>query len=371
MYDHLRAALQATLSVRQQQQAAAQQNVSNAQATITGATQALAAATASLQSSQSAQANAQAAVNAALATQQQRQQAVDQAQSAVSSWLAQEPPLTIGGDSFAAGERTTARAGLRAGDGDPIPRPRPNPEHATWLVTYNQLKAALAGAQSALSAAQSVTAQAQASLGSANAAVSSAQAVVAARTQDVAVANAALRAAQGAVQAAATAVAEVQGQVAALDARAALLVAEPLDRPGIVAAADAEQAEVSRLRGVRAQARQSRFAAVGSRVTLLAAHDQSVAGLPSVATALKGWSDATLPDPATVGVLVDQVVASAAAQRATAPRHDDIAGLVAQLDAAIARLGTSVAAAVADTNAKRAALDAARDDVETVNGEAP
>ncbi|GAB3061320.1 hypothetical protein GCM10027053_24500 [Intrasporangium mesophilum] len=373
MYDYARSGLQATLAARQQAQSAAHQTVLTAQGTVSTANNNLAAANNVLNVARAGVPPAQSNLTAAQANAAQAAQTAANAQAAVVAWEAQMPDPYIGGETpFApnlplsgSAERDPSRA-LPGGG-----YPRPNPAYATWLQQYNVLKAARDSANAALATANNNVAAAQSALNSANNQVTAAQNAVTARTQELAAANAQLTSAQNAESAAAAAVTAVQAQIAALDARAARFVAVPLDRTGITALADEEQAEVSRLRPLRATARANRLTANTTRATLLAAHDASIASLVPLSTALRSWVDATYPDPPNVATMLDAVVASATGQAASNPRNDDLAALTSQAQAALTRLQTTVDAAVRDRDAKYQTLQAARDAVASVVADQP
>jgi hypothetical protein len=125
------------------------------------------------------------------------------------------------------------------------------------------------------------------------------------------------------------------------------------------------------LRALRATARANRYAASTSRSALLAGHSGSVAGLVPISAALRGWADAAYPDPPNVASMLDAAVAAASGQAATNPRNDDVAGVTAQVQAALARLQSTVDAAVRDRDAKYQTLQAARDAVDSVVADQP
>ena len=370
MYDYTRSGLQANLATRQQAQTTAHQTVVAAQGTVGTATNNLAAANNVLNVARAAVPPAQSNLAAAQASAAQAAQAAANAQAAVVAWEQQMPEPYIGGETpFAALDRP-----LESGPSRQLPGggyPRPNPEYATWLEQYNVLKAARTSANSALATANANVATAQTALNNANNQVTAAQNAVTARTQELAAANAQLSSAQSAEQAAIAAVAAVQAQIAALDARAARVVAVPLDRVGITALAEEEQAEVSRLRPLRATARANRQTATTTRGALLSGHDGSVAGLVPLSAALRSWVDATYPDPPNVATMIDSVVATASGQAASSPRNDDLAGLTTQVQAALTRLQATVDAAVRDRDAKYQTLQAARDAVAAVVADQP
>jgi hypothetical protein len=369
LYDYARAGLQATLAARQQAQATAHQAVLAAQSVVATATNNLAAANNVLSVARSAVPPAQSSLAAAQANAAQAAQAAASAQAAVTAWEQEMPEPYLG--TFAAPDTSEIPRTLRdralPGGG----YPRPNPEYAVWLKQYNVLKAQRDAAVSARNAANANVAAAQTALGNANQQVAVAQNAVVARTQELAAANSQLAAAQGAEQGAASATAAAQAQIVALEARAARVVAVPLDRAGLTALAEEEQAELSRLRVLRATARANRQAASTSRSALLSGHGGSVAGLVPVAAALRGWTDAAYPDPPNVASMLDAAVAAASGQAASSPRNDDVAGVTAQVQAALARLQTTVDAAVRDRDAKYQALQAARDAVASVVADQP
>jgi hypothetical protein len=370
LYDYARSGLQSTLAARQQAQVSAHQSVLTAQGVVATATNNLAAANNVLSVARAAVPPAQSNLSAAQASAAQAAQAAANAQAAVTAWEQQMPEPYL--DTFAVGapvERPAGTAPDRQLPGGGYPRP--NPEYATWLKQYNILIAARNAANTALANANATVATAQTALNNANQQVASAQNAVVARTQELSSANAQLNQAQLAEQAAASSVSTVQAQIAALDARAARVVAEPLDRAGITALAEEEQAEISRLRAVRATARANRQAAVTSRSALLAGHDASVAALVPLSTALRGWVDATYPDPPNVAAMLDTAIGTASGQAASYPRNDDLAGITAQVQAALARLQTTVDTAVRDRDAKYQTLQAARDAVAAVVADQP
>ena len=369
MYDYARSGLQATLAARQQAQTTAHQAVLAGQTVVANATNNLAAANNVLSVARSAVPPAQSNLTAAQANAAQAAQAAANAQAAVTAWEQEMPEPYLG--TFAATDvgdlPTTLRDRALPGGG----YPRPNPEYAVWLKQYNVLKAARDAANNAKNAADANVVAAQTALNNANQQVAVAQNAVVARTQELASANAQLVAAQNAEQAAAAATAAAQAQIVALDARAARVTAVPLDRAGLTALAEEEQAEVSRLRALRATARANRYAATTSRSALLAGHSGSVAGLVPISAALRAWTDAAYPDPPNVAAMLDTAVAAASGQAATSPRNDDVAGVTAQVQAALARLQTTVDAAVRDRDAKYQTLQAARDAVASVVADQP
>ena len=361
MYDHIQTLLQATLNARTQDQAKAHQGVVDAQTAVTNAQNALNTADSSLAAARNAALPAQSALNWAQSDQAAKQQAANSASAALAAWAQEEPDPFIGGDFLV--------AMLPPGGGGG--KPRPNPAYAVWRRKYNVLKAASAGADDALAAANGNVANAQNALNVANNQVAVQQNAVVARTQELAAANSRVATASAAEQTALAAIAAAQAQVTALDQRAARLVAAPLDRPGVTAMAEEEQAEVSRLRALRAAARSSRYAATTNRSALLTAHDRAMAGLPNLSTDLHGWSDAAYSDPPNVGGMLDTLLATASGQAASTPRTDDIAGQVAQLQSAVSRLQTTVSAAARDRDAKYATLQTARATVAQVNEDQP
>jgi chromosome segregation ATPase len=365
VYDYLRSQLQATLAGRQQAQAAAHQAVVAAQGTVATSTSNLSTATNTLNSARAAVVPAQSQLSVAQAAQAQRAQAAANAQAALNAWEEQEPEQYLGGAALAA--RRDDRATMLPGGG----YPRPNPAYAAWLRQYNVLKAARDAANTQLAAANTAVSNAQGAVNSANAQVASAQNAVTARTQELAAANQALTTSQSTEASAAVAVTAAQASLSSLDARAARLTATPLDRAGVSAMADEEQAEVSRLRTVRKATRTSRHTAAQTRARLLTEHDGSIAALKTLADALHGWSDATYPDPPAVGTLLDAVVGSATAQAAANPRVDDLASMTTQVQAALARFQATVDAANRDRDAKAAALQAAQVAVTQVLADAP
>ena len=369
MYDYARSGLQATLAARQQAQVTAHQAVLAAQSVVGTATNNLAAANNVLSVARSAVPPAQSNLAAAQANAAQAAQAAANAQAAVTAWEQQMPEPYLG--TFAATDTSERPTTLpdRALPGGGYPRP--NPEYAVWLKQYNVLKAARDSANNARNAANANVATAQTALNNANQQVAVAQNAVVARTQELASANASLTTAQNGEQGAASATAAAQAQIAALDARAARVLALPLDRPGLTAIAEEEQAEVSRLRALRATARANRQSASASRSALLAGHSGSVAALVPISSALRGWVDAAYPDPPNVASMIDVAIATASGQAASNPRNDDVAGVTAQVQAALARLQTTVDAAVRDRDAKYQTLQAARDAVASVVADQP
>jgi hypothetical protein len=365
LYEHIRAGYQAALAAREQELAAAQQALGAARATVTAATANLSAANAALSSARSAVPPAQAALNAARADADQKAQAASRAQAAVTSWEAQEPEPYIGGEPMGLRSRTTS---MLPGGG--LPR-RPNPAHVTWARQYAVLKAARDAANTALAAARTAVGPAQANLATANQHLTAAQATATTRAQELSAANTALARAQGSATSAAAAIDSARGQIAELDARVARLLAEPLDRAGLTTMADQEQAEVARLRRVRAQARHDRYAAATSRAALLTDHDGSVAAIAPLAAALRGWADAAYPDPPQVAAALEALAANAASQATATTRADDLAALTAQVRAALERLQRTVDAAGHDRDAKYQTLQAARESVAKVVAEQP
>jgi hypothetical protein len=96
-----------------------------------------------------------------------------------------------------------------------------------------------------------------------------------------------------------------------------------------------------------------------------------MAALSKLATALHTWSDATYTDPPAVATMLDATLGTAGGQAASSPRNDDLAGLTAQVQAALARLQTTVNAAVNDRDVKYQTLQAARDAVAQVVADQP
>lgn len=362
MYEHVRTALQGTLQGRQRDQAAAHQATLAAQAAITSAQQGLAAANNALSSALQSATTAQNTLGGARSDQQAKQAALASAQAAVTAWMAQEP------DPFLDFLRPTLGpiGGGGGGGGQ-----RPNPAHARWLLQLHVLQSAVTAAQNALNAAAASLASATSAVAAANAQVNARRADVVAWTQDLARAQAAAATAAAAENAAGTAVQAVRDQLGALDARAARLLAQPLDRPGLTAMSDEEQAEVSRLRAQRATTRADRFAVSGWRGGILAAHDATIDSLPPISAALHTWNDPAYPDPPGVATQLDALVATARQQRGATTRTDDLADLTAELQRVVGRLQTTVGVATSDRDAKYASLQQAIATVKQVNADAP
>lgn len=359
MFDHIRTGLESDLQQCIQQQSQSQQAATNAQSQIVAAQGALDAANRALTAAQQAVAGAQGSLNAANSNRQAKQAALATAQAAVTAWMEQEP------DPFLGFLRPRVPPDGGGGGG------RPNPAHITWLRQLNILKAAVVAAQKVLDSAVAVVASATAALNNANAQRDARRWDVAARTNDVAQRRAMAAMATSAEIAAAAAVAAVRAKMAALDARAAALVAEPMNRPSITAMADEEQAEVNRLRTLRAKTRADRFAASRQRLAILNAHDALIESLTPQAASIHGWSDSAYPDPPGVATAIDALVIEARRQRGATPRVDDLAGLANQAQRVLARFQTTVDSVIRDCAAKNKALQDAIDTVRKVNLDSP
>jgi hypothetical protein len=361
VYDHLRAGYQALLAAKTQEQAAAQQRVAAARTAVNTANANLATANTAQAGARAALPAAQHSVDTAQRDVTLKSQAVASAQAAVTDWEGQEPDPYLGGAPIGRRETMLPGGGYQ----------RPNPAHTIWQRKLTTLRAALATANTALATANATLGTARANLATANQRVASAQASVDARTRDVGVAPAAVTGAQAAVDAAAATVTTIRAQIAALDARTARLQAAPLDREDLSRLAEEEQAEVTRLRRVRHDVRQDRHAASTDRARLLHDHDAAVASLVPLAAALRGWSGAAYTEPPQAAAVLDSLVAAAAAQAASTPRHDDLTALTGQVQAALRRLQTGVDAATTDRDDKLRTLQDARDAVAQALAEQP
>ena len=93
--------------------------------------------------------------------------------------------------------------------------------------------------------------------------------------------------------------------------------------------------------------------------------------IAALAQAMHGWTNASLPDPPQVAVVLDGIVAASRAARTVTPRADDLAGQAASVQGALARLQITVAQATGRRDQASAALESAIADVQTVNADAP
>jgi chromosome segregation ATPase len=237
---------------------------------------------------------------------------------------------------------------------------------------YNATAQPLADAQAAVGPAQNAATAANAALQNAQAATAAAQqrrdgaqSAVDAQQQQVSQLTAQRDQAQQAIG-------QVSAQIASLDARAARILAEPLNRPDLEQAADAELAALSDLRGERAGLYAQRAGAIADRVAALETQDQAADQLAQLISVLTSWNDGIARGHYnTVTAIItslEGIVDASRAQRATPDpraRTDDLtaaqqtlASSLAGLQAVLARArGEQTSSASKLTGAARALAD--------------
>jgi hypothetical protein len=139
--------------------------------------------------------------------------------------------------------------------------------------------------------------------------------------------------------------AAVAARLAGLDGRAAALVAEPLDRPGLEVAADAELADLLAAWRRRHEVLTRRVAAVAGRGAVLAAVDSTVDDVAALRAGLAAWPQrGDWPALPALLAALDAVIAANAAERTRPPlaRHDDLAALRGALATQAAALAVAV-----------------------------
>ncbi len=162
------------------------------------------------------------------------------------------------------------------------------------------------------------------------------------------------------------AVDEVSAQIGPLDTRAARILAEPLNRPDLEQAADAELAALSDLRGERAGLYAQRAGAIADRVAALEAQDQTADQLAQLISVLTSWNDGVAQGHYnTVTPIItslEGVVDASRAQRATPDpraRTDDLAAAQQTLTTSLAGLQAVLAQAQGEQASAASALAAA------------
>ena len=355
MFEHLRQHLEAQLAQAQSVLTQAQSALSAADAQLTTLETQLSDASSALATAQAAQAQAQSAANSAnsalaaanglfaqRATARNAAAAVlDDAKAELADIIREFPH---GGPLLLAAERKVQQA----------------------QQAYNATAQPLAAAQAAVGSAQTTANAANAALQNAQAATAAAQqrrdqgqSAVASEEQTVAQLTAQRDQAQHAVDA-------VSAQIAPLDARAARILAEPLNRPDLEQAADAELAALSGLRQQRAGFYAQRAAAITDRVVTLEAQDQIADQLAQLIGALTSWNAGIAQGhyPAVTPIIASlQGVVDASHAQRTAPhpsaRTDDLAAAEQALTTSLAGLHAVLAQAQAEQSDAAGKLAAA------------
>jgi hypothetical protein len=329
LVDNARAAVAALVAVRDAADAA----VAARQADLAQQTSQVAAADAQVTAAAQQQQAAQSVLDARNAAAAHARDALDTAERRLGEHLDNEPDRTL-------------------------PNGHPNPAWGTWNQQRIQLAKAVDDATTALTGAAAAAVAAAQGVATAAAGVAAAQAAAAQARQRVDAAQAAVLAAQAELATAEAGITQAQAdadaaaaRVEALAGRAARLVAEPLDRPDLERAADAELADLLATLTRRHATLARRAAAVTARATVCGSVDTtvdelSVLGADAVAVhQAAGW-----PSLVPLAAAIDAAVSANAAQR-TRPavdRRDDLAGLhtdlTARLQGVLADLAVAAAA---------------------------
>ena len=252
---------------------------------------------------------------------------------------------------------------------NPLANGKPNPRYPGWARQLALARQALTSAQAAVNAATAAVGQAvqqrDAAAGaaaSAAAGVGAAQNQLAARLASVDAAGTAVTAAQAAESLAQQQIEAAQAAVTALDIRAARLLAEPLDRADLEAAADAEYAELADRRADRYSLMSNRATRSGDRGALLATNDVAVAGLIPARDAIAGWADAgRFGTLASARASIDGILAAAQVQqgRPATERTDDLGSAQTALAQAVAFVQAAINQATAERNQAQNTLTSA------------
>lgn len=341
-------------------------------ADLTAAHNALAAAQQSLQPlrdqisvHQARQSTAQSALDAAAATAQQANATYDAAQS-----LVNQRQTARANAATAVASATQNLADILDSEPDsPLPNGKPNPAIAGWRARVTRATAQVHAAQTSLDQADASLGQAnQARAAAANvattaaAAVTVSQATVISETQGLQSAHTALATAESSLAGLQQAVDARSAQLADLDARGARLVAQPLNRPDLEAAAETEIAALSAQRQHRHNLLVHRANRVADQASLLASEDQDIAALVPIRDAIAGWPDAgRFAALGTATAALDAVITAAHVQqgRPTTQRTDDLGAARTGVAHALSALNVAIAEATAARDQRSAALDAA------------
>lgn len=326
LVDQARAAVAAVVAVRDAADAA----VAARQADLAQQTSQVAAADAQVTAAGQQQQAAQSVLEARNAAAAQARDALDTAERRLGEHLDDEPDRSL-------------------------PNGHPNPAWTAWSLKRGQLAKAVDDATTAVAGADAAAAAAVQGVATAAAGLAAAQAAAAQARQRVDAAQAALLAAQAELATAKAGItparAEVDAasaRVEALAGRAARLVAEPLDRPDLERAADAELADLLATLARRHATLARRAAAVTARATVCESVDAtvdelSVLGVDAAAVhQAAGW-----PSLIPLSAVIDAAVSANAAQR-TRPavdRRDDLAGLHTELTARLTGVPQDLAVA--------------------------
>ena len=289
------------------------------------------------------------------------------AQSAAAALAAAQAVVTQRSDACDAAQRGVEAAETKLDDlagkepDEELPNGKPNPAHAAWVRAVQQAQIRASSASTTLAAANQALAQAASGRDTAAAAAGAAANAVSAAQAQLVAANAAVTAAQQRLAAESATIVEdqhaadaIDAEIGGLNARAARLLAEPLDRGDLEAAADAELAGLLAARRHRHELWTTRAQQRAVRASVLAAQDATVDDAHTVRDAIASWPDAPrYPALANVTSALDSVIIASAAQRSTPPasRTDDLALAADVLSAQVAAVQAVAQQAAAERDA--------------------